>query len=106
MGGGGSKKKKQAPSPAPAPAKGGYAGRAPPSAEEIERRRRDEEESKKWEEEARRVGPPPPYPTKPVFVAGGSEDVYKAYMRQKYEYELWENSIILLGRKLRQQAGG
>jgi hypothetical protein len=39
-----------------------------------------------------------------VFTPGGSEEQYKEYMRAKYEYEAWENSIILLARKLRAQA--
>jgi len=53
-------------------------------------------------EEAKRVGPPAP--PKPAFRPGGSEDEYKKYMVEKYEFEAWENQVILLGRKLRQQS--
>jgi hypothetical protein len=72
--------------------------------EMIEKKRREAEEVKKWEEEARRVGPAAP--TKPVLPPGASEEQYKKYMMDKYEYEAWENKIILLARKLRKEHEG
>eukprot|EP01110_Echinostelium_bisporum_P006859 TRINITY_DN26857_c0_g1_i1.p1 TRINITY_DN26857_c0_g1~~TRINITY_DN26857_c0_g1_i1.p1 ORF type:complete len:106 (-),score=25.15 TRINITY_DN26857_c0_g1_i1:88-405(-) len=101
MGGSSSKDKKKA-SQAPPPQARQAPKRYEPTPEEIERKRREEEESKRWLEEAKRVGPPAP--PKPTFRPGGSEDEYKNYMLQKYEYEAWENATILLSRKLRQQA--
>jgi hypothetical protein len=43
--------------------------------------------------------PPPPFP-KPEFKPGGTREEYKAYMIARYEYEAWENSVILAHRKL------
>jgi hypothetical protein len=34
-------------------------------------------------------------PPKPHFEKGGTEDQYKAYMIQKYEFETWENKLVL-----------
>jgi len=34
-------------------------------------------------------------PPKPHFEKGGTEEQYKAYMIQKYEYETWENKLVL-----------
>jgi len=34
-------------------------------------------------------------PLKPHFEKGGTEEQYKAYMITKYEYETWENKLIL-----------
>jgi hypothetical protein len=67
----------------------------------IERKRREAVEAKKWEQEAKRVGPPQP-PT-PSLPPGANEDAYKKYMIEKFDYEAWENKIILLGRKLRKE---
>jgi hypothetical protein len=50
-------------------------------------------------EEAKRVGPKPP--KKPVYNPGATEEEYKGYMQEKYNYEAWENELIRLGRKLR-----
>lgn len=78
--------------------------KGPPAAdtpEVIERKRREAAEAKKWEEEAKRVaGPIPPVPQ---LIPGASEEQYKKYMIDKFEYEAWENKIILLGRKLRKE---
>jgi len=98
MGGSSSKKKQPA---ATQPARR-QPVRNEPTPEELERRRKEEEEHKRWQEEARKVGPPAP--PKPTFRPGGTEEEYKQYMVAKYDYETWENSIILLARKLRNQA--
>jgi hypothetical protein len=34
-------------------------------------------------------------PGKPHFEKGGTEEQYKAYMIAKYEYETWENKLVL-----------
>jgi len=47
---------------------------------------------------------PPGYPQAPFvmkFEKGQSEEIYKEFMRQKYEYERWENKLILHVRKLK-----
>jgi hypothetical protein len=44
----------------------------------------------------------PPAPTKPMLKAGASNEEYKAYMVQKYEYEEWENRLLLVQRKIAQ----
>eukprot|EP01116_Phalansterium_solitarium_P025061 TRINITY_DN93_c2_g1_i1.p3 TRINITY_DN93_c2_g1~~TRINITY_DN93_c2_g1_i1.p3 ORF type:complete len:111 (+),score=26.16 TRINITY_DN93_c2_g1_i1:158-490(+) len=75
----------------------------PPTAEELERRRAEEEERKIWEERAAACAPPAPFP-KPELMPGSNDDQYKEYMRRKYEYEAWENSIVLLARKMRREA--
>jgi len=98
MGGSSSKKKPVQPPP---PRKQPPRQRYEPTPEELERKRRDEDESKRWIEEAKRVGPP--CPPKPSFSPGGTEEEYKRYMISKYDYEAWENNIILLSRKLRTQ---
>eukprot|EP00178_Gracilaria_changii_P017955 TRINITY_DN51245_c0_g1_i1.p1 TRINITY_DN51245_c0_g1~~TRINITY_DN51245_c0_g1_i1.p1 ORF type:complete len:106 (+),score=23.68 TRINITY_DN51245_c0_g1_i1:38-355(+) len=80
---------------------GGYKPREI-SPEELERRKREKEEEQKWFEIAKsKADPAPP---KPVPKQGLSEDEYKQYMREKYDYEAWENSVILLSRKLRKEA--
>jgi len=37
----------------------------------------------------------PPEPPKPVFREGGSEEEYKEYMKTRYKYEEWENSLLV-----------
>jgi len=103
MGGSGSKSK---PAPPPPRTRQAPTRRYEPTPEELERKRQEEDSSKRWIEEAKRVGPP--CPPKPTFSPGGSEEEYKKYMISKYDYEAWENNILLLGRKLRQnnQNGG
>jgi len=47
---------------------------------------------------------PPGYPQPPFvmkYEKGQTEDIYKEFMRQKYEYERWENKLILHIRKLK-----
>lgn len=56
-------------------------------------------EMKKYEDLAKQQHPPP-FP-KPEFKKGGSKDEYKEFMIKKFEYEAWENSIVLLARKLK-----
>jgi hypothetical protein len=34
-------------------------------------------------------------PPKPHFEKGGTEEQYKAYMIAKYEFETWENKLVL-----------
>jgi hypothetical protein len=38
-----------------------------------------------------------------VSRADFSEDEYKSFMRQKYEYESWENKLILWNVKLKRR---
>jgi len=87
--------------PPPPPKTGGYKPPPPPSAEELERERREKEEEEKWKNIAKSQLPEP-FP-KPQFKPGGNEEEYKEFMRKRLEYETWENQVILLGRKLRQQ---
>jgi len=44
----------------------------------------------------------PTAPAKPVLKPGASNEEYKAYMVQKYEYEEWENRLLLAQRKVAQ----
>jgi len=44
-----------------------------------------------------------PAPPKPVYVKGSTQEQYKAYMVAKYEYETWENKLILHKIKLKKQ---
>lgn len=44
----------------------------------------------------------PAAPPKPVLKPGASNEEYKAYMVQKYEYEEWENRLLLVQRKIAQ----
>lgn len=62
--------------------------------------KKEAEEERKWLEKAKMLNPPPF--EKPQF-SGGTEAEYKEYMKKKYEYEQWENSCILLARKLRKE---
>eukprot|EP01116_Phalansterium_solitarium_P008818 TRINITY_DN22782_c0_g1_i1.p1 TRINITY_DN22782_c0_g1~~TRINITY_DN22782_c0_g1_i1.p1 ORF type:complete len:479 (+),score=132.99 TRINITY_DN22782_c0_g1_i1:157-1593(+) len=89
------------------PAPGHYQApaRTTPSPEELERKRREKEEEKLWIEEAKRVGPPEPH--KPFYDASQhNEELYKQYMIEKYNYEQWENSILLLARRLYKDSNG
>lgn len=100
---GGSSSKKKAPPPSTATRRPPQQRqRYEPTPEELARKRREEEETKRWIEEAKRVGPP--CPPKPTFSPGGTENEYKRYMLAKYDYEAWENNLILLSRRLRTQA--
>jgi len=74
----------------------------PPTPEELERQRLEAEEDKKWQAIAAEKNPPP-FP-KPAFAKGGTQEEYKIFMVQKYQFESWENTNILLGRKLRKEA--
>jgi hypothetical protein len=91
------KGKSQSPSQQPS----GRTPRPEPTPEELEKKRLESEEVKRWEEEARRVGPSAP--PKPILPPSPNEQQYKQYMMERYEYEAWENKIILLGRKLRKE---
>jgi len=44
-----------------------------------------------------------PAPAKPVYVKGSTQEQYKAYMVSKYEYETWENKLILYKIKVKKQ---
>eukprot|EP01119_Soliformovum_irregulare_P009515 TRINITY_DN2289_c0_g1_i1.p1 TRINITY_DN2289_c0_g1~~TRINITY_DN2289_c0_g1_i1.p1 ORF type:complete len:261 (-),score=69.06 TRINITY_DN2289_c0_g1_i1:209-991(-) len=99
MGCAGSKEEEE---PRPQPKQTTASSRPQPSAEELERRKRDQEEEKKWVEVARQQNPPPF--DKPVLRQGCPEEEFKEHMRQKYEYEQWENKLILIARKLMQDA--
>jgi len=44
-----------------------------------------------------------PPPAKPVYVKGSTQEQYKAYMVAKYEYETWENKLILYKIKVKKQ---
>jgi len=85
--------KKYTPKPAP----------PPPTQQELEIKRRKEELQKQWEEEARRVGPPSPEKP-PAKFEGKSPEDYKEYMRIRYEYEQWENGVIVLARKMQRES--
>lgn len=98
MGCGGSKE-----SSAPAPSTGAASKPATqPDPEKLERRRREKALDQVWSTYAREKNPAP-FP-KPAFEDGSSEEAYKLYMSQKFEYEKWENQCILSGRKFRSEA--
>jgi len=42
-------------------------------------------------------------PTKPVYKEGSTREEYKAYMVAKYEYETWENKLVLFNIKLKKK---
>jgi len=44
-----------------------------------------------------------PAPAKPIYVKGSTQEQYKAYMVAKYEYETWENKLLLHKLKLKKQ---
>jgi len=45
-------------------------------------------------------------PTKPEWKGEGTEEEYKAYMRNKYKYEQWENGLILYKMRMKDGASG
>lgn len=51
----------------------------------------------RWENLAREQSPEP-FPKPILSPQCHSEEEYKAYMIKRFEYEAWENNIILLGR--------
>lgn len=59
----------------------------------------EEEEVLSWNVDSYNEQNLPPYfekaPPKPQFEKGGTEEQYKAYMVAKYEYETWENKLVL-----------
>jgi hypothetical protein len=42
-------------------------------------------------------------PVKPVYKEGSTREEYKAYMVAKYEYETWENKVVLFNIKLKKK---
>jgi len=42
-------------------------------------------------------------PAKPVYKEGSTREEYKAYMVAKYEYETWENKVVLYNIKLKKK---
>jgi len=44
-----------------------------------------------------------PAPARPVYVKGSTQEQYKMYMVAKYEYETWENKLILYKIKVKKQ---
>jgi len=42
-------------------------------------------------------------PVKPVYKEGSTREEYKAYMVAKYEYETWENKLVLFNIKLKKK---
>jgi hypothetical protein len=42
-------------------------------------------------------------PVKPVYKEGSTREEYKAYMVAKYEYETWENKLVLFNIKLKRK---
>lgn len=44
-----------------------------------------------------------PAPPSPVFRQGGSREEYKAFMLAKYNYEAWQNKLLLHKKKVRAQ---
>ena len=96
MGCGGSAPAKEQPAPAPAPAV------KKPDPEAEARRKAEKEEEARWIEIAKKQGPPEP--KVPVLPPNATEQQYKQFMIDRYEHEGWENSIILLARRLRAES--